>query len=330
MVNRRSVIAGLGTMLGAACGALPLRRAAAATAFPARPVTVIVPFAAGGSTDVIARAVAEAMRGPLGQPVVVENRSGAGGALGTAQVAKAAPDGYTIGMGSASTLAINPAAYRSLPFDVAKDLAPVGAVAVVPNIMTINPKIKVGSISEFIALARTHKGRFSYGSSGNGSVSHLLGAQFNLATQADLQHVPYRGIGPALNDAVAGRVDVLFDNLPTSLPMVLAGRLRPLAVSGETRLAILPKVPTFAEVNLDELGWMGFFGLVAPAATPVPIIARLNAALRAALAQPELRNRLAAQQATVAGGSPEQFGADIRRALTQMRRATHAAGISIE
>jgi tripartite-type tricarboxylate transporter receptor subunit TctC len=196
--------------------------------------------------------------------------------------------------------------------------------------MTINPKIEARTISEFIALARSQKGRFSYGSSGNGSVSHLLGEQFNLATQAELTHVPYRGIGPALNDAVAGRVDVLFDNLPTSLPQVQAGRLRPLVVSGRKSLAVLPHVPTFADVNLDELNWMAFFGLVAPAATPTPIVARLNAALGAALAQPMLRDRLAAQQIAVTGGSSEQFGADIRRELARMRRATRAAGISIE
>jgi tripartite-type tricarboxylate transporter receptor subunit TctC len=334
MLDRRGVIAGLGTVLGTALGttlgALPLRRAAAAGAYPARPVSLIVPFAAGGTTDMIARAVAEAMRGTLGQPVIVENRSGAGGALGTAQIAKATPDGYTIGMGTASTLAINPAAYRSLPFDVLKDLAPVGAIAVVPNIMTINPRIEVDTISEFISRAWAQKGRFSYGSSGNGSVSHLLGEQFNLATQAELRHVPYRGIGPALNDAVAGQVDVLFDNLPTSLPLVRGGRLRPLAVSGSKRLAVLPKVPTFAEAHLDELNWMAFFGLVAPSATPAPIISRLNEALGAALAQPKLRSRLAAQQATVTVGSAEQFGADIRRELARMQRATRAAGISID
>jgi tripartite-type tricarboxylate transporter receptor subunit TctC len=331
MLDRRGVIAGLGSLgatLAAGVAGLPLR--AAAASYPAHPISLIVPFAAGGSSDVIARAVAEAMRRALGQPIIVENRAGAGGALGTAQVVKAAADGYTIGIGTASTLAINPAAYRSLPFDVLKDLAPVGAIAVVSNIMTINPKIEARTISEFIALARSHKGRFSYGSSGNGSVSHLLGEQFNLATQAELTHVPYRGIGPALNDAVAGRVDVLFDNLPTSLPQVRAGRLRPLVVSGRKSLAVLPQVPTFADVNLDELNWMAFFGLVAPAATPTPIVARLNAALGAALAQPMLRDRLAAQQIMVTGGSPEQFGADIRRELARMQRATRAAGISIE
>lgn len=305
-------------------GVLPSR-----AEYPERPITLIVPFAPGGSTDVIARTVAEALRPLLGQPVVVDNRAGAGGALGTAQVAKAAADGYTIGMGTASTLAINPAVYKSLPFDVSTDLVPVGAIAEVPNIMSINPKVKARGMTEFVALARMQAGRMSYGSSGNGSVSHLMGEQFKLATGADLVHVPYRGIGPALNDAVSGQIDVLFDNLPTTLPMVQAGKLNALAVSGRTRVAALPNVPTFAELKLDALDWMAFFGLVAPAKTPNAVIVRLNTALRAALAQPEVRNALAAQQAVISAGSPAQFAATIAAAMQRMRRAAAAAHIEI-
>lgn len=305
-------------------GVLPSR-----AEYPERPITLIVPFAPGGSTDVIARTVAEALRPLLGQPVVVDNRAGAGGALGTAQVAKAAADGYTIGMGTASTLAINPAVYKSLPFDVSTDLVPVGAIAEVPNIMSINPKVKARGMTEFVTLARMQAGRMSYGSSGNGSVSHLMGEQFKLATGVDLVHVPYRGIGPALNDAVSGQIDVLFDNLPTTLPMVQAGKLNALAVSGRTRVAALPNVPTFAELKLDALDWMAFFGLVAPAKTPNAVIVRLNTALRAALAQPEVRNALAAQQAVISAGSPAQFAATIAAAMQRMRRAAAAAHIEI-
>lgn len=298
-------------------------------AYPERAITLIVPFAPGGSTDVIARTVAEAMRPLLGQPVVIDNRAGAGGALGTAQIAKAAPDGYTIGMGTASTLAINPAVYKSLPFDVTTDLVPVGAIAAVPNIMSINPKVPARNMSEFVTLARVQAGRMSYGSSGNGSVSHLMGEQFKLATGADLVHVPYRGIGPALNDAVSGQIDVLFDNLPTTLPLVQAGKLRALAVSGPARVAALPDVPTFAELKLDALDWMAFFGLVAPAKTPETVIARLNTALRAALAQPQVRHTLAAQQAVVSAGSPAEFAATIAAAMQRMRGAAAAAHIEI-
>jgi tripartite-type tricarboxylate transporter receptor subunit TctC len=308
---------------------LLLPSTASAQDYPTRPITLIVPFAAGGSTDVIARVVGEAMHKELGQPVIIENRAGAGGSLGTAAIAKATPDGYTIGMGTASTLAINPAAYKNLPFDVQKDLAPIGNIAVVPNIMSINAQVPANDMAAFVALARAQSGKFSYGSSGNGSVSHLMGEQFKLGTKTDMQHVPYRGIGPALTDAVAGQIQVLFDNLPTSLPLVQDGKLRALAVSGDKRLDALPNVPTFAEVGLDDLNWMAFFGLIAPAGTPQPIVAKLNAAMKAALANEDVRGKLAAQQAIVSGNSPQEFSKEIARDLDRMRRAVADAKIEV-
>jgi tripartite-type tricarboxylate transporter receptor subunit TctC len=320
MTTRRSVLAGLSSII-----ALPgFARAQSG------PVTLIVPFAAGGSTDAIARIVAEAMRAPLGQTVIVENRGGAGGSLGTAAMVHAAPDGATIGMGTASTLAINPAAYVKLPYDVLTDLTPIGAIAEVPNIMSINPDVPARDMASFIALARAKPDGFSYGSSGNGSVSHLMGEQFKLATGTKMVHVPYRGVGPALTDTVAGQIQVMFDNLPTSLPLVQAGKLRALAVSAPQRLAVLPAVPTFAELKLTELNWSAFFGLVAPAHTPEPIVARLNAALNAALGQSSVRDLLSAQQARVTPGTPAQFSELIGREITRMKRATQAANIRIE
>lgn len=294
------------------------------------PITLIVPFAPGGSTDVIARILAEAMRSPLGQTVIVENRGGGGGSIGTAAMARAAPDGLTIGMGTASTLAINPAAYVKLPYDVLTDLAPIGVIAEVPNIMSINPAVPARDMASFIALAKEKPDGFAYGSSGNGSVSHLMGEQFKLATGTKMVHVPYRGVGPALADTVGGQIQAMFDNLPTSLALVQAGKLRALGVSAPQRLAVLPAVPTFAELNLTELNWSAFFGLVAPAHTPQPVVARLNAALNEALAQAAVRDLLAAQQASVTPGTPAQFSALIGREMTRMRRATQAANIRIE
>lgn len=323
MIDRRSVITGLG-----ASALAP--RARADETFPARPITLIVPFAPGGSTDVIARIVAEAMRADLQVPVLVDNRAGAGGSLGTAAVARATPDGTMIGMGTASTLAINPAAYRTLPFDVLTDLAPIGAIAKVPNIMTINPALPAIDMASFVGFAKAGPGRITYGSSGNGSVSHLMGEQFKRVTGTDLVHVPYRGVGPALRDAVSGQIMVMFDNLPTSLELVQGGKLRALAVSSPSRLAVLPDVPTFAELKLEELNWQAFFGLVAPARTPAPIVDRLNFALNTALDQPLVRERLAAQQAIVTPGTPEAFGDLIRREVARMRRATDAASIRVE
>ncbi len=298
--------------------------------YPTRPITLIVPFAPGGSTDVIARVIAQGLRGELGQSVVVENHAGAGGSLGTGMIVKAPADGYVIGMGTASTLAINPAAYRSLPFDVLRDLAPITNIAAVPNIMTVNPSVPAKTIAELAALAKSQPGKLSYGSSGNGSVSHLMGEQFKIATGTDLVHVPYRGLGPALNDAIGGQIQVLFDNLPTSLPHVQAGKLRALAVSGDQRVAALPDVPTFAELGLTELNWMALFGLVAPAATPPAVVSKLNAAAARVIATPEVRRALELQQAIPVANSPAQFRADIERELARMKRAVEAAKIRVD
>jgi len=312
-----------------AAAAALIAGAANAQPYPSRPVTLIVPFAAGGSTDVIARLVADAMSGPLGHSVVVENRGGAGGSIGTAAIAKAEPDGYTIGVGTASTLAINPAAYRNLPYDVLADLRPIGLIAAVPNVMAVNPTVAAASVAELVALAKAQPGKLSYGSAGNGSVSHLMGEQFRLATGADIVHVPYRGVGPALNDAVGGQIQIMFDNLPSSLPLIQSGKLRALAVSSPGRLDVLPLVPSFAELKLDALDWMAFFGLVAPAGTPDQVIARLNAALLEALKVPQLREKLAAQQAVIAPGSPEDFGGMIRHELERMQHAVAGAKIDV-
>jgi tripartite-type tricarboxylate transporter receptor subunit TctC len=299
-------------------------------AYPSRPITLIVPFPPGGSTDVIGRIIAEGLRAELGQPVVVENRAGAGGSTGTAAIAKAIPDGYTIGMGTGSTLAVNPAVYKSLPYDVLTDLAPVSNVAAVPNIISVHPSIEAASLAELIAVVRKQSGKLAYASAGNGTVSHVMGEQFKLAAGIDLLHVPYRGIGPALNDVVGGQVQVLFDNLPTSLPMVQSGRLRGVAVSGPKRVAALPRIPTFAEQGFEDLNWMAFFGIVVAARTPQAIVARLHEALVRAMTLESVRKRLASQEAMVVANSPAEFAAEIRRELARMRAAVEAARIEVK
>jgi tripartite-type tricarboxylate transporter receptor subunit TctC len=278
---------------------------------------------------VVGRIVAEGLRQVLGQSVVVDNRGGAAGSLGTAAIAKAPPDGYTIGMGSASTLTINPAVYKSLPYDVATDLTPISNVAASPNIMSINPSVPARTMMEFIALAKSQPGKLSYGSPGHGSLGHLMGEQFKLAAGVDILHVPYRGMGPALNDAVGGQVQVVYDNLPTSLELVKSGRLRGLALAAQKRVDDLPDVPTFGELGVDECNWMALFGLVAPKDTPPAIVRRLHEALLKALAMPEVRSRLSGQQAIVVGSSPQEFKAEIARELARMRRAVAAAKIEL-
>lgn len=310
--------------------ALAAPAVAAEDAYPSRPITMIVPFAPGGSTDAIGRIIAEGLRQVLGQTVVVENRAGAGGSIGTAAIVDAPPDGYTIGMGTASTLAINPAVYKNLSFDVLDDLVPIGNIAEVPNIMSVNPSVEASDIAAFIAYARAHPGELSYASAGNGSVSHLLGEQFKQVTGTDIVHVPYKGIGPALTEVVGGQVQLVYDNLPTSLPLAVKGELRPLAVSGEARIPTLPDVPTFAEAGLEDMNWTAFFGLVAPRGTPEPVVQKLSDALRRALVLPQIAERLAAQEANVVGSSPEAFRAQIERELARMRHAATAANIQLD
>ena len=311
----------------ALCAAL-LGPACAQDAWPSRNINLIVPFAPGGSTDVIARVIADAMRPIVGQSVLIDNRAGAGGATGTAAIARAEPNGYTIGMGTASTLAINPAVYRTLPYDVLKDLAAITNLASVPNIMAINPSVAARSIADVATLAR--RGPLTYASAGVGSVSHLMGEQFKLATSTAITHVPYRGAGPALADVVAGHVQIMYDNLPTTLPMVQSGKLISLAVSSRKRLGVLPETPTFAELGMHELDWSAFFGLVAPAGTPDAIIRKLNEAARLALTQPEVLAKLATQQATPIGNSPQEFADEIKRELERHRKAALAANIHID
>ncbi len=297
--------------------------------YPNRTITLIVPFAAGGTTDVIGRIVAEGLRAVLGQPVVVENRAGAGGSLGTAAIAKAEPDGYTIGVGTASTLAINPATYKNLSFDVLNDLVPIGNIAAVPNIMSINTATKAGNVAELIALARKEPGKLSYASPGYGSVGNLLGEQFKIATGIQMQHIPYKGMGPALTDVIGGQVQVIFDNLPTSLEVVKAGKLRGLALSGARRVDSIPDVPTFGELGLNDMNWTAFFGLVAPKGTSGIIVKRLNEAMLRVLAMPKVRDALAAQQASIVGGSPESFRDTIAQELARMKRAVAMAKIEL-
>jgi tripartite-type tricarboxylate transporter receptor subunit TctC len=294
-----------------------------------RPITMIVPFPPGGSTDVIGRIVAEGMRRVLGQPVVIDNRAGASGMLGTGAIVKAVPDGLTIGMGTASTLAINQAVFKNQPYDVTVDLTAIGNIADVPNIMSLNPNVPAKNMAEFIALAKREPGKLAYATPGHGTVGHVIGEQFKLSTGTDILHVPYRGMGAALNDAIAGQVQVIYDNLPTSLELVKSGKLRALALSAPRRVEALPDVPTFGELGLDEINWMGFFGLVAPKGTPPAAIRRLNDALVKALAMPDMRDKLASQQAFLIGSSPEEFHAMIVREVARMKRAAAAAKIEL-
>jgi tripartite-type tricarboxylate transporter receptor subunit TctC len=304
-LSRRAALLGLAAMPAAL--SMP-RLARAQGSWPDRPVRIVVPFTPGGSTDIIARALAGELQGAFGQPFVVENRGGAGGTIGTEVVAHAPPDGYTLLLGHIGTLAVNPSLYPKLSFDTVESFAPITLAAVVPNVMVVNPrKVAATSIAELIALAKRQPRSLSYGSGGNGSAAHIAMAAFNLATGTVMEHVPYRGTAPMMNDVISGTVDLTFTGGPPALPPVRAGLLRALGVSSSQRLAGAPDIPTVAEQGVAGFEANQWYGLLAPAGTPRPILDRLNAAASRALRGDVLKGRLQAEGAEAAPGSPEEF-----------------------
>jgi tripartite-type tricarboxylate transporter receptor subunit TctC len=315
-----------------AASALALAPALAlAQAFPNKPVRLIIPFPPGGTTDIVGRVVADQLGKQLGHPVVVENRGGGGGAIGATEVAKATPDGYTIGMATVSTMAVNPACNPKLAYDAAKDFKPITNLAAVPNVVVVNPgKISAKDMSEFVALLKSKPGKFSFATSGTCGIGHMMGELFKTTTGTYILHIPYRGAGPALNDVLAGQVEILFDNLPSSLPHIQSGKLRALAVAAPQRLDVLPNVPTFAELKMVPVNDMAWYGLVAPAGTPDAVIARLHDAAVKALATPEVRDKLRAQGAQPVGNTPAQFGAQMDAERAKMIDLVKRQGIKLE
>ncbi|MFY2852884.1 tripartite tricarboxylate transporter substrate binding protein BugE [Achromobacter xylosoxidans] len=289
-------------------------------AYPNKPIRLIVPFAAGGTTDIVARVVAEGLGRELGQAVVVENRGGGGGSIGADALARSAPDGYTLGVATVSTMATNPATNPKTPYNPLKDFAPITNMVNVPNVLTVNPAVPAKSVAEFVALLKANPGKYSYASSGAGGIGHLDGELFKSLTQTDMVHVPYRGSGPALNDVIAGQVNAQFDNLPSSMPHIQAGKLRALAIAAPKRLPALPDVPTFAEGGLPEMDNMAWYGLVAPAGTPQAVIDRIHDATVKALKDPKIAQRLADGGSLVDGNTPAEYAAQIKRELELRQR----------
>jgi tripartite-type tricarboxylate transporter receptor subunit TctC len=298
---RRTLLAGAGLL--ATPGILR-----AQGAWPERPVRLVVPFTPGGSTDILARALGAELQEAFGQPFVVENRPGAGGTLGSDLVARAAPDGYTLMMGHIGTLAVNPSLYRNLSFDTVTSFAPIVLVANVANILAVNTrKLPITTAQELIARAKASPGTITYGSGGNGSAAHTAVVAFCLATGIELTHVPYRGTGPMMNDLIAGQIDMTMTGGPPILPPVRAGLLRAIGVSSLQRLSSAADIPTLDEQGVSGFDAVQWYGLVAPAGTPRPIIDRINAASTTALRGAKLQPRLAAEGADAAPGTPEQF-----------------------
>ena len=303
---------------------------ALAQPYPAKPITLIIPFPPGGSTDIIGRIAAEGMGRELGQPFVVDNRGGAGGAIGAKAIADAAPDGHTLGIATVSTHVVNPIVHHDLRYDPLADFSFVSEIASVPNVVSVHPSVPARTLAELIAYARQHPGKLNFGTPGVGSLGHLIGETFKYSAKVDMTHVPYRGAGPALNDALAGQVQVLFDNLPSSLPHIQAGKLRALAVAAEKRVASLAEVPTFAETGHPLVNDPSWFGLIGPARLAPDIVARLHAALVATLKQPEVAKRLDAAASTPVGDSPEAFRRVVADALANTRKVVREANLKFE
>jgi tripartite-type tricarboxylate transporter receptor subunit TctC len=302
--------------------------AAQAQDFPNRPITLVVPYAAGGGNDVMARIVGEKMSKTLGQQVVIDNRPGAGGALATRQVAKAAPDGYTLVIGGTGSLAVNPTLQPNVGYDVRKDFAPVGMIGSSAMIVLIHPSIPAKSIPELIALAKKQPGKLTFASAGVGSGIHLGAELFANMAGIKLVHVPYKGTGPALTDLMGGHVSIYFSSLPSAIGIVKDGKVRALAVTGTKRSKIFPDLPTVAEAALPGFEAGLRYGVVAPAGTPRPIVDKLNAALRQALADPDTIARIARDGTEAVPSSPEEYATDIDREERKWSEVVKRAGLA--
>lgn len=302
---------------------------ATAQAWPAKPITLVVPFAPGGTTDVIARALAERLSAALGQNVVVESKPGAGATLGADAVAKARPDGYTLLMGAVHHT-IASSVYRKLPYDFQKDFAPVSTVALVPNVLVINAATAAQNVNELVALAKARPGQLNYGSNGNGTAQHLIGTQFQNLTGIDLVHIPYKGSGPLTTDLLGGQVTMSFDTVTPVLPHIRSGKLRALAVTTAKRSAALPDVPTLQEAGLRGFDIGTWFGVLAPAATPREIVVRLNAEIVKAMNEPEMRRRMAEIGAEPIANSPEAMARQIAEETARFAKLVKDAKVTIE
>ncbi|HEX9462990.1 MAG TPA: tripartite tricarboxylate transporter substrate binding protein [Alphaproteobacteria bacterium] len=316
---------GLAVLLTAALGG----SGAHAQVYPSHPIKFVVPYPAGGAADILARVVGQKLSEQLGQPVVIDNRPGAGTAIGSDLVAKAPPDGYTILMGTVSSHAINPALNTNVGYDPVKDFAPIAPVASLPFILDVHPAVPARSVAELIALAKAQPGKLNFASAGNGTSNHLAGELFKSMAGIDIVHVPYRGSAPALSDVIAGQVTMMFDLTITSLPQIEARQVRALAITTPKRSALAPDLPTVAESGLPGYAVDAWFGVFAPAGTPPPVVKRLNTETVAALKLPDVRERLASQGAEPLTGTSEEFAAYVRSEAAKWAKLVHDSGMTV-
>jgi tripartite-type tricarboxylate transporter receptor subunit TctC len=337
MTRRRSLLTLFAVAFGAATPSIATAQALASPAWPTKPVRIVVPFAAGGTTDILARALAPELQRAFGQPFVVDNKPGAGGNSGSAEVAKAAPDGHTLLMGTVGTHAINASLYARMPYDPVRDFVPITLVAGVPNVLVVNPanaqRNGIDGVPGLIRYAKANPGKLNVASSGNGTSIHLAAELFKSMTGTFMLHLPYGGSGPALIDLIAGNTDLMFDNLPSSLPHIRSGKLRALAVTSSVRSAALPDVPTVEEAGGPALkGYeaTSWFGLLAPAGTPMDVVNRVQAETAKALASPAIKERLTAQGAIPGGNTSAEFARHIADETAKWARVVKASGAKVD
>jgi tripartite-type tricarboxylate transporter receptor subunit TctC len=302
-MQRRTIIAAT-ALLTAASGAW-------AQGYPNKPVRLVVPFAPGGTTDIVARVVSEKINAVLGQPMIVENKAGAGGSVGANDIAKAAPDGYSLGMATVSTTAANPAINPKIPYNTLTDFTPIINIAATPNVIAVHPSFPARDYKGFIAELKKNPGKYSYASSGTGGIGHLQTELFKNLSGTFITHIPYRGAGPALNDTVAGQVPMIFDNMPSALPFIKDGRLIPIVVAAPNRLAQLPNVPTFKEVGLEPVNRMAYYGIYGPKGLPKDVVDKVSGAVKKSLEDPAVRKRIEETGSLIVANTPEQFSAQI-------------------